>query len=316
MKIITKKDISTTLRALSPMLHELVRNCYIAVCNALSSAGRAVVRGSRKLCAYVALKFKTFIALPLIVKLYVLLLTLLPLFALWQFFAYQLPQATFTTVNILVALILAVSMLRISVFSHKRMEEMKEINDETQAQLDRRDAELAKLKSDIFELRNKARRGNATKKSAVRFVELAKAQKQEAEPSEEKYQYLVTAISKLFDVSGVVAYARRSQDSDEFDIAGRYALADDPPTTVVVSGEGILGQAIASNKVLTLPDVPKDYLTAVSGLGKSRALNLYALPLVSAGSDAVVGVVEVACFAKLPLAAEWESVEKELSEII
>lgn len=157
MKIITKKDISTTLRALSPMLHELVRNCYIAVCNALSCVCEAVVRGCRKTYAFIVLKFKTLVALPLIVKLYVLLLTLLPLFALWQFVAYQLPQATFITVNILVALILAVSMLRISVFSHKRMEEMKEINDETQAQLDRRDAELAKLKSDIFELRNKAR---------------------------------------------------------------------------------------------------------------------------------------------------------------
>ncbi len=316
MKIVTKKDISTTLRTLSPLLHAQVRKSYIAIRTALSAAGKAVVRFFCKVYVFLAPKFHAILALPLTVKLYALLLTLIPLFALWQLFAYQLSQATFTSVNILVALILAISMLRIAVFSHKRMEDMRVQNDEIMAQLDKRDAELAKLKSDIFELRNKARRSNATKKSAVRFVELAKAEKQSAEPTEEKYQYLVTAITKLFDVSGVVAYARRSQDSDEFDIAGRYALADDPPTTVAVAGEGILGQAIASNKALTLPEVPKDYLTAVSGLGKSRVLNVYALPLVSAGSDAVVGVIEVACFAKLPLASEWENVEKELSEII
>ncbi len=316
MKIVTKKDISTTLRTLSPLLHAQVRKSYIAIRTAFSAAAKAVVSFLGKVYAFLVRKSHALLALPLTVKLYALLLTVIPLFALWQLFAYQLSQATFTSVNILVALVLAVSMLRIAVFSHKRMEEMREQNDEIMAQLDKRDAELAKLKSDIFELRNKARRGNATKKSAVRFVELAKAQKQSAEPTEEKYQYLVTAITKIFDVSGVVAYARRAQDSDEFDIAGRYALADDPPTTVAVAGEGILGQAIASNKALTLPEVPKDYLTAVSGLGKSRALNVYALPLVAAGSDAVVGVIEVACFAKLPLASEWENVEKELSEII
>lgn len=316
MKIVTKKDISTILRTLSPLLHAQVRRSYIVVCAALSTAGKAVVRFMGKAYVFLAQSFHGLLALPMVVKIYALLLTLIPLFAVWQLFAYRLPQPTFTSVNILVALILAISMLRIAVFSHKRMEEMRVQNDEIMAQLDKREAELARLKSDIFELRNKTRRGNATKKSAERFVELAKSQKLSAGTTEEKFQYLVTAITKIFDVSGVVAYARRSQDSDEFDIAGRFALAEDPPTTVVVEGEGILGQAIASNKALTLPGVPKDYLTAVSGLGKSRALNVYALPLVSAGSDAVVGVIEVACFAKLPLASEWENVEIELSEII
>lgn len=316
MDILAKKDISTILKTVSPLLHAQVRKYYRATVNACRAVGTFFVRLFKRIFIFIALKLRRLFALPLTIKIYATLLTLLPIFAAWQFFAYQLPQATFITINLIIALILTISVLRVSIFSHNRMDEMQQQNDELMQQLDKRDAELAKLKADIFEYRNKARRDNATKKSALRFVELVKELKKEAQPGDEKYQYIVSALSKTFDVSGIVAYARIAPDSEEFHIAGRYALADNPPTDVVTSGEGILGQAIASNKVITLSQVPKDYLTAVSGLGKSRALNVYALPVTSNAEGTVVAVIEVASFAKLPLATSWDSVQNDLGEII
>lgn len=310
------RDISTSIRAISPKVHGRVA----AVWHSLRGAAKAVA--ARVALIWVRLRLwlrrlvARFVAVPLMVKFLISLVSFLAVFILWQLFAYDLSQTTFITVNLIMAACLTVATSCMATATRRMIADGRAKADDLRAQLERRDAELSKLKSDIFELRNKERRNTAMRKGGQRFVEAARALKEKAAPTDEKYQFVVDALAKSFDVSGVVIFARDAEGADSFSIAGRYALADDPPTRVVTAGDGILGQVVADGRPMTLPGVPKDYLTAVSGLGKSRSLNVYALPLKSAKSDEVAAVMEVACFAKLAIVNTWDAIEEQLREII
>lgn len=56
--------------------------------------------------------------------------------------------------------------------------------------------------------------------------------------------------------------------------------------------EGLIGQAIASNKIIALDEVYDPYFTIDTGLGESNACSIMIIPLVTSGK--VVGAIEVA----------------------
>ncbi len=305
------RDISSSLRALSPGLHGAAAAAYRKALSAACAAGRWLAG----VCVALLERFVAFagkvVAVPTLSKLYVALLTFFAFFIVWQFFAYAVEQTTFVVVNLLLALFLAVTVLRVSILMRADMLRSKSELAKVGADLERRDVELSKLKADLFELRNKGRRGAMAQKSARRLVEAVKKLRGEAAPADEPLQYVVDALVKTFDISGAVAFARG--EGGGFSVAGRFALAADPPET---AADGIVGQAAATGKPVAVRDVPTEYLTAVSGLGRSRSLNVYALPLVGRGGDGVAAVVEVASFAKLPVVAEWQEIEQQLRDYI
>ena len=309
-------EVSSSLKVISPLLHDIVRRAARTIISSISKAWALTRSTAARTAAALRAALRRTLETPLIVKVYFVLLTFFPIFAIWQFFAYHFSQATFISVNLLLALFLTISMLRVSLFSHKTVERMREENDNLNTEIAKRDSELAKLKADIFEYRNKARRANASKKSAQRLVETARNLKQNAPHSQPHLQFLVDAFSKVFDVSGIIAFYRQNAEQETYHLAGNYALAEEPHATTIDPSDGILGQVITDAKPIALPSVPRDYLTAISGLGKSRALNVYAFPLTSASQEGVAGVIEVACFAKLPIISEWQSVQEQLSDII
>lgn len=65
-------------------------------------------------------------------------------------------------------------------------------------------------------------------------------------------------------------------------------------STIVAPGESLVGQAILEKTPILLTDVPSDYVSIHSGLGKARPLNLYILPILF--EDDVKAVLEVASF--------------------
>lgn len=310
------RDISASIRAISPKVQGRVAGAWRAVRAAAKKTAALAAMAWVRLRLWLRALVARFLAVPLMVKLLAVLVTFLAVFVVWQLFAYDLRQTTFISVNLILAAGLTVATSCMATASRRKIAEGRAQADELRAQLERRDAELSKLKSDVFELRNKERRNTATRKGGQRFVEAVRALKMRATPDEEKYQFVVDALAKSFDVSGVVIFARDAEGADTFSIAGRYALADDPPTKIVSSGDGILGQVVADDKPMTLTQVPKEYLTAISGLGKSRSLNVYALPLKAANSDEVTAVMEVACFAKLAIVNTWDALEEQLREIL
>lgn len=305
------RDISSSLRALSPGLHGAAAAAYRKALSGACAAGRWLAG----VCAALWERFcgvvGKAVAVPTLSKLYVALLTFFAFFIVWQFFAYAVEQTTFVVVNLLLALFLAVTVLRVSILMRADMLRSKSELAKVGADLERRDVELSKLKADLFELRNKGRRGAMAQKSALRLVEAVKKLRGEAAPADEPLQYVVDALVKTFDISGAVAFVRG--EGGGFSVAGRFALAADPPAS---AADGIVGQAAATGKPVAVRDVPTEYLTAVSGLGRSRSLNVYALPLVGRGGDGVVAVVEVASFAKLPVVAEWQEIEQQLRDYI
>lgn len=272
---------------------------------------------------------------PVLVKIQLALLTIILLFIFWQFMAYEMSQTTFISVNIIMAVCLTTATAVISVRAQRVVDEAHRLSAELKSDLAQRDAELDRLKTDLFELRNKNRRQNAVEKGSIRFVETVKKMKAKAHPDAGRLQYLIDAIDVCFDITGAVAFVREdapATSSDEapavggetptaeappaeFALAGRFGLSDEPPTKVFAEGDGILGQVVVSDKTLTLEKVPADYLTALSGLGRSRNINVYVLPL-TASDGKVMAVIEVASFEKLKIVDAWESIEAQLRDVI
>ena len=267
---------------------------------------------------------------PALVKIQLTLLTIILLFIFWQFMAYEMSQTTFISVNIIMAVCLTTATAVISVRAQRGVDEAHRLSAELKSDLEQRDAELDRLKTDLFELRNKNRRQNAVEKGSIRFVETVKKLKAKAQPDAESLQFLIDAIDVCFDITGAVAFLRKADadpqaaeaagpdaepDVAEFELAGRFGLSDEPPTKVFAEGDGILGQVVVSDKTLTLEKVPADYLTALSGLGRSRNINVYVLPL-SGADGRVRAVIEVASFEKLKIVDAWESIEAQLRDVI
>lgn len=308
------RDISSSLRAISPGLHGVAAAAYRKILAAAGAAGERLVEAGVAAWRGFAALVRWAWGVPTLNKLYAALLSFFAFFIVWQFFAYEMEQATFVVVNLLLSLFLTVSVLRVAILMRARLVESRRELARLGADLERRDAELARLKADLFDLRNKERRGAMAQKSARRLVEAATTLRGKARPADEPLQFLVDAMVKAFDISGAVAFARGEGGS--FAVAGRFALAADPPPTVTVEGGGIVGQAVATGKPVAVRDVPTDYLSAVSGLGRSRSLNVYALPIAGKDGGAVEAVVEVASFAKLPIVGEWQEIESQLRDLI
>lgn len=307
-----------------------VRRVAVDVRNGLTRRWAKVRKAAMKAWVWVCGVARKVDETPVLVKIQLALLTIILLFIFWQFMAYEMSQTTFISVNIIMAVCLTTATAVISVRAQKGVDEAHRLSAELKSDLAQRDAELDRLKTDLFELRNKNRRQNAIDKGSVRFVETVKKMKSKAQPDSASLQYLIDAIDVCFDITGAVAFARKDEpagqtgDADapaaedapaEFALAGRFGLSDEPPTKVFAEGDGILGQVVVSDKTLTLEKVPADYLTALSGLGRSRNINVYVLPL-TAPDGKVMAVIEVASFEKLKIVDAWESIEAQLRDVI
>jgi signal transduction histidine kinase/DNA-binding response OmpR family regulator/HPt (histidine-containing phosphotransfer) domain-containing protein/HAMP domain-containing protein len=77
-----------------------------------------------------------------------------------------------------------------------------------------------------------------------------------------------------------------------------YGLSDgSSPAGFIALGEGLVGQCARERRIVTLTDLPPDYLRITSGVGQGAPSQVLALPMVS--KDELLGVVEVASFRAL-----------------
>lgn len=63
---------------------------------------------------------------------------------------------------------------------------------------------------------------------------------------------------------------------------------------LIKPGDGILGQVIIDKKIMTLTDIPQDYMDIKSGLGSSIPNNIIVVPLMF--NDVLKGVIELGAF--------------------
>lgn len=121
-------------------------------------------------------------------------------------------------------------------------------------------------------------------------------------------QYINTQLSKIaknYNLDQIVFYLKQEQDI--FKLVGKYALTTKDNLEFSV-GEGLSGQAVKDNKSLYLTDIPEDYITIISGLGKGNPKSLFIVP--TRFDNEVIGLAE---FASL---SEINEANRELIELM
>jgi hypothetical protein len=108
----------------------------------------------------------------------------------------------------------------------------------------------------------------------------------------------------------------RERESDEFIPIGDYAyFAENKPAGFKL-GETLPGQVAKNKKALNISDVPDNYVTIASGLGKGSPGHLYFLPLLD--NEETIAVIEIASFKEFDKESEtlFELVAIELSKVL
>jgi len=122
---------------------------------------------------------------------------------------------------------------------------------------------------------------------------------------------LLSNIAKDFEVVQGMVFVKSTKD-DLYNIAGTYAFYSEREISSFKYGEGITGQVAKNKKFLNINNVPKNYITILSGLGNSSPKYLFIFPIIYL--DQTVAVVELASFKEFDLRAE--RVFTELSDIL
>jgi putative methionine-R-sulfoxide reductase with GAF domain len=104
---------------------------------------------------------------------------------------------------------------------------------------------------------------------------------------------LLANLADELEVTQGILYAVNS-DSDSFSFLAGYALTNTEPVAGFKLGENLNGQVAASQEIMIVKDIPDDYLSVESGLGKSKPRNLIIMPFIH--KNKTVGILEITTF--------------------
>lgn len=100
-------------------------------------------------------------------------------------------------------------------------------------------------------------------------------------------------IAKQFDVVQGLFYYRK-KDTDTFTIASKYAYYGEQEPQDFELGKTLSGQTAKNQKVLSLTQIPENYITILSGLGSSSPECLLFVPIIH--EEKTIGLIELASF--------------------
>jgi len=109
------------------------------------------------------------------------------------------------------------------------------------------------------------------------------------------FDRLLINVSKPLEIVQGVAYIW-DKEKQHFRIISTYAYYTDKTDRTFEIGEGIPGQVAKDQKLLTLDNVPDNYIQVVSGLGNSSPKHLVEIPLVD--NKQTLAILELASFSK------------------
>jgi transcriptional regulator with GAF, ATPase, and Fis domain len=110
-----------------------------------------------------------------------------------------------------------------------------------------------------------------------------------------------------FNIMQALFYIK-SPAKDSFSCNAQYAYFSETKPKNFKTGETLPGQAVKNKTIVVLNNIPDNYMTIVSGLGKSKPRQLVFVPLKN--QDEVVGLIEYATFEPIT-----EKHQKALDEI-
>ncbi len=113
-------------------------------------------------------------------------------------------------------------------------------------------------------------------------------------------EYLRNIISNLANythsnIGGIFLINNNDETKKTIELAGSYAFEGDKyDKNVLEYGEGLIGVSIMEGKTSHLKELPENYLTVSSGLGKNAPNSLIIVPLKH--NEEVIGAIELASF--------------------
>lgn len=118
-------------------------------------------------------------------------------------------------------------------------------------------------------------------------------------PFKDKIKSLLEGLCKELEASvGAAFMSVKIEDKRYLEFTAGYAYhLPDSQLLRFEFGEGLAGQVAKSGKAISIQEVPQDYISIVSGLGKATPKYMIILPIIV--SENVVGVMEIASFKPL-----------------
>lgn len=102
----------------------------------------------------------------------------------------------------------------------------------------------------------------------------------------------LNVLSKYIEIIVAVVYKKIGESN--FEPIATYALPEDVTPQKFQIDEGFCGQVVKDKSVLIIPEIPENYFTSFSGLGKGTPRNLVFIPLLEKGK--VEGLIEIGLF--------------------
>lgn len=129
-----------------------------------------------------------------------------------------------------------------------------------------------------------------------------------AKKLEDYADILLRNLSRKFHFVHGLLYVQRIKGSSEYTCVAQYASFSDKKPDDFKAGETLPGQVVKNKGLISISNIPADFIPVVSGLGKGAPRELIFIPLIY--KDIVVGVIECASFDTLN-----DTLEKNLSQV-
>jgi putative methionine-R-sulfoxide reductase with GAF domain len=136
---------------------------------------------------------------------------------------------------------------------------------------------------------------NNAEKQEELIKRVRKALQEEKDITDEK---MLSIICKATDACQGMFYVRKEDNGVYFAATASYAFfTEEDLHKHYELGEGLVGQAAKEKILLHIEQVPQNYVTIVSGLGKSKPISLIIAPVVK--DNQTIAVIELAFFKEI-----------------
>jgi hypothetical protein len=135
---------------------------------------------------------------------------------------------------------------------------------------------------------------------------------EETQSFEEFAESLLAGIANKQEIVQGIMFLKDAS-TQEFSFAGGYAYYTEDSPPVFPEGETLPGQVAKNKEILNLDQLPPDYITILSGLGKGSPRYLLLIPILNTQKECIA-VIELASFK--PFTADQVEIYKKLSELV
>ncbi|MDG5799389.1 hypothetical protein QA597_03335 [Marinilabiliaceae bacterium ANBcel2] len=196
--------------------------------------------------------------------------------------------------------------LGVILIAEKNNKKLKSQITELEKELIKRDE---KYKSEIEQLSKNLEEYEKEKNESKKFASYRDKMLKELFSKARGDHNFLHLLCESFQAGAALLY-KLDEQCNKFIVQESYAVPEDynPPTFNY--NEGLSGQAAKDQMPMEVEDIPGDYLSIESGLGKSKGSCLYILPVNK--NDKTVFIIELLTFKKSNIVKMWGDIAKNI----